>query len=187
MPLVIESFNEFAARHGSYVNTLSRGMRVDNGDRFIFQDGATSDGERKHTEPPEDEVQRLGLVRRFWKTKLDQEVREFTSFKNTCLQQASAARKYANLPGPPEDAADQLKRGQTRIAAIQTRLKQLDKELDEATGASEQRERMQAATNARVAQANKVAQEIWNLEPEVATRENPQDDDTEVTDSESTT
>ena len=56
MPIIKETFNEFAARHGKYVNTLSRGIRIDNGDRFIFIDGATSDGEWQHTEPPDDDA-----------------------------------------------------------------------------------------------------------------------------------
>ena len=165
MPLVLESFNEFAARHGSYVNTLSRGMRVDTGSRFVFADGATSDGERRHTEPPEEPVARLRIVRLYWATKLKAETQDFENFRNSVVNQANLARRYANLAMPPEDAADQLKRGQVRIAAIKARLSQIENEITDFDGTKARREQLQRASNERAAQANKIVADIAAMGP----------------------
>lgn len=128
-----ETFFEFKERQAcEYVKT-ERG--------FLFRNGATSNGQERHSEPPADIFIRLGLQREFLLTQLKQHETVFRQYKDDVLNQAKLATQYSNLPGPPTDAAEVLGKLKTDIEAIRVQIGKIDRRLAESQRAKEMDEK----------------------------------------------
>jgi hypothetical protein len=137
MPIVIETWAEFHKRHGGNC------IRV--GGQFLFPDGARADSTGNlRSEPPTDPYQLLQAKRAYVEAKLSHESDEFHAFRSECQQQAAFAARYGsnNVPGPPENAVEQLERGRERIVKLHDELVELDRQIaDTPQGRSRQERR----------------------------------------------
>jgi hypothetical protein len=96
--IVIESYAEFAARHG--------GRPLKNGSTFIFPDGAmvsAADGNQR-SEAPTDPYQLLKLKRDYCAAAVARASEEFHATRIAFGEAASLSLRYHNLPGAPPDA-----------------------------------------------------------------------------------
>jgi hypothetical protein len=73
--------------------------------------------------------EKLRARRKYLALQLRLECRDFDSFKADCVQAARYAGQYINQPGMPLDAAELLRAGAKRIAALNRQLDQLDREI----------------------------------------------------------
>lgn len=139
--MVIETLDEFTARHGDYV-VLENGTR-------LFANGATSRqdddwgrlGSRR--EPPTDPIAKLRVRRVYVAAKLEREVKAFHAYRDSVLEQLEHAQKFPmSCPPPDSDRAErQLKAGRERITNLQTEIARIDRELSETPEAKALRER----------------------------------------------
>jgi hypothetical protein len=137
--IVIESFEEFAERHGG-----KRAQVLVDGKRY-FADGASCDEEfRQRWEPSTDPQSNAEQRKRYLTLKLKDEERLFNNFKRECLQQAKHAAAYpGSCPPPSEQAIASLQAGKERIERLREQLDEVDNELAEYPDTEEaiQRER----------------------------------------------
>lgn len=117
-----EGWQEFVTKHGKdYVLA---------GNRFYWPNGAVSD--RTATffqDPPCDPTELLKARRRYFEAELEREVNEFNEYQAECQSMAHWNKQNPSCCPPPEDAADQLKRGKKRINALRKQLSEIDQEL----------------------------------------------------------
>ena len=118
-------------------------------ERYLFSNGAESDGNRMHNDPPDDEFDKLYLQQEFVSYKLEKETSAFNEFKNDCLNRASMAQRYANLPGPTDDATEQLLAGRVRIFKLRKELKAIEERLTESPEYKQAEKRRAVATAQR--------------------------------------
>lgn len=120
MPL--ELFHEFRERQGCPFIINANGVRV-------FVNGATSDGDLRHLDPPSDPKELAAIRLQFFKPKLEAEERAFSNFRQSVVDMAEFKDKYpnSNVPGPPPDADAQLKQGAARISGLKQRVRQLER------------------------------------------------------------
>jgi hypothetical protein len=118
--IAVESYEEFAERHGG------RPILVAND--FLFADGARVNREntRLRAEPPPDDFARLRFRRRYYLAHLQAEERAFASFQNRCHERAYLSSQFVNLPGVPDNAAEQLERGKKRIESLRAELEAVE-------------------------------------------------------------
>ena len=145
--MIVETFDEFCAKHGEYLD-LSDGWR-------IFADGAAAryDGFGRLTarrEVPSDPIELLRVQRVFISTKLEREQSDFRGYRNAVREQANNAIRHPQACPPPRaDAAAQLKRGQARCRALQQQLKVIDELLAQAPLAAARRQQGHEETERR--------------------------------------
>lgn len=126
MPIVIETMQEFDARHSV------DGPKLQVNGFELFPDGAIRDRMGNHVETPVEAGELLRAKRLYVKAKLRLEEEAFTNFKNGCEQQLANKMKYANtLPGPPADAKQQLERGAERIEKLRGELAAMNREISQ--------------------------------------------------------
>jgi hypothetical protein len=147
MPTIIETFPEFAERHGG----RSSAVLVDN-NSWLFPDGATYNsgpfGSRR--EPPSDPDTLLAVRLQYVRRKLDLEEEAFLKFQSDCRFQAHWAKANpSSCAPPPPNAGEQLRAGKKRIAALRKELKALDQQYAKTQGAIVARERQEQASAAR--------------------------------------
>ena len=146
--IVIDSYQEFADRHG--------GSPVQVENIFLFPDGASVNGDDRddRREPPADPTERLRARRDYVAAHLDRTIDNFQSLKAHCHEQASLAARYTNLPGPPVDAPKELRRLAALAEKYREELAEIDAQLAETPEAQRQREldALRAEQNARQAQ-----------------------------------
>lgn len=121
-----EDFQEFARRMDC-PHVTSRG-------RHLFENGGQSNGVH-HLDAPVEEIPRLRLQAEYLTVLLKREEAAFTQYRGECLEAASLAKRYANLPGAPRDAPQQLRAGQDRIGALRDRLAEIAAKLRPDEGA----------------------------------------------------
>jgi hypothetical protein len=73
--------------------------------------------------------EKLRARRKYLALQLRLECRDFDNFKNDCIAAEKYAGQYINQPGVPLDAAELLRAGAKRIAALKRQLAQLDREI----------------------------------------------------------
>lgn len=103
MPIVIETIEEFCARHGAFVEI--NGYRV-------FADGATCKvGDvALRKEPPDNLTRLLNQRRCYFAERLRRAEATFRQTQAALAEQAAYAARYTNLPTPPQDAPQHLLR-----------------------------------------------------------------------------
>jgi len=163
MPQLIESFQEWSARHGGAVRNPDLADGVGGGlPRFVCSDGAASDGER-HWEPPEGEFNRLEAQRLYYAALLRREEEAWESFRSECLQQAALASRYSNLPPPPADAEVRLVAGAQRIAVLRGKLAGVSMRLVEEPTRKAAREAADRKDSAERERQQQLAQRVSRL------------------------
>ena len=157
MPLIlIESFEEFAARHGGdFVKT--RGL-------FLFPSGATCDEEFSWSHsPPVDPTELLRSRREYVQEKLTRAVGNFRSLKNEVLEQGRLSATFANLPGPPDDAPQELQRLKAIVEKWREELQGIEVELEQTPEAISRRER-QAEQEAKDRHLDQLMSQVVDIE-----------------------
>jgi hypothetical protein len=101
-------------------------LRNDNGHIF-YPDGAVQTPMVLYN-PPTDPERLSKLKRRYVALRLKDEINAFQQFKADCAERERFARQ-GTAPGPPLDAADQLKAGAKRIQNLKEQLENLDAEI----------------------------------------------------------
>ncbi len=104
MPMIlIESYEEFAQRHGNDAVDLEH--------RFLFSDGSQCDmlGDQRR-EPPDNPIALLRLQHLYWSTRAKQAEADFFKFRSRVSQQLSFAVDNPDLPVPGDEAVEHLKR-----------------------------------------------------------------------------
>ncbi len=157
MPMVlIEDFEEYAAKHGGeYVK--SRGW-------LLFGDGARCDEkfEIRH-QPPSDPTELLKSRREYVQSRLRRAESNFRAVKNEVLEQAQLATSFANLPGPPPSAPQELRRLQAIVEQHRSDLAVIEAELDKTPEAQRQRRR-EADLQERQTAIAKLVDELESIE-----------------------
>ncbi len=92
MPKITYSFQEFADTHGGESYLLVDGIT------HIFADGSTSDGDLRHTEPPQDHGERIRLRHLFFTQKLAYVLMRYRRIRQNVQTQLTYAQ---NDTGPP--------------------------------------------------------------------------------------
>jgi hypothetical protein len=125
---VIESFREFAQRHGN------QSLNCDG--LIVFPDGASANADdgNYRSEPPADPVELLRMKLRFWRQAVKVSEKDFTSTRAQFVQQAQFAMRYGNLPGPGSDAVDYLNEIAAAVRRARDEVAKLEKELAENSG-----------------------------------------------------
>ena len=122
---VVESYAEFAERHGS------RPVLV--GSRFVFSSGAYVDREdsNRRAEPSEDTFTRLALQRAYIVARLEKEEAAFFDFRESTARRLALAQEFPDSVRPPADnAVAQLEAGAKRIAGLREELEKVVAALD---------------------------------------------------------
>jgi len=142
-----ETFFTFRERQGCDCVEIRNGT-------FAFANGAWSDGQWTHHEPPSDRWDLLRSRRRYYRTKLGQEETAWDRYKSEVTSQQGMHRMFPQTAAPAtRDAPAKLREGAERIAKLRTELEAIDRELDghpEALAAKAGRE--QGAERAQEAQ-----------------------------------
>ena len=126
---------------------------------FVFENGSRHDsGALAFYDPPEDALEALHLKHAWAVTKREREMTAFDEFLLYAGNQSGWSNKFANLPGPPDDSADQLRRGKARILVLAAKVNALRKQIDELTGEFKK----QSASEQLEAQRKKNARESWD-------------------------
>lgn len=119
----ITTFDEFArSQPGQPV--VSRG-------RYLWPNGATSDGNLDHYPPPADRYERLRTRKEYFAVRLQRDQRDYRDFRLFCEEQARLVRKYpsSSIMPPPTDAAERLTAGAARIRYFRARIANCDRVL----------------------------------------------------------
>ena len=126
--VVVESYREFAERHGN------RPLNV--AGRLLFADGAstTDDGECRQ-EPPRDPVELIRVQLRYWRDAVRRSTADFAALKSECARMAELATRYSNLPGPSNTALADLHKLRDAVIYCREEVAKLEKELAAKGGA----------------------------------------------------
>lgn len=117
MAVVVESLDEFRRRQAC--------AWVEANGLVLFANGAVSDG-YTHQDPAEDS--RAGR-RAYLRARLAAEEREWSAFRDHCIEQAAMHRSMPRAcPGPSLDAPAQLRAGRDRIHALRRELAGLEEQ-----------------------------------------------------------
>lgn len=111
MPRVIEEFEEFKSRMNCPYVTVGRdGFAAREGTSFggerylaIFANGARSDMERGHTDPPADPKRRAELIRQFLVTRVKYRERDFNALDKGIRQQVEWNQSFPETCPPPRE------------------------------------------------------------------------------------
>jgi hypothetical protein len=138
MPLVmVENYEEWSTRHGKEPVALTKnyansGQRTRTG-WLLWADGAmmfNGDFETRR-EPPTNETELLKLRRQYVFEKLERASTDFNDLKQQSINQAGYSQKYVNLPTPPAEAVDELRRLKGVVERLRKDLERLDKLLEQ--------------------------------------------------------
>ena len=151
--ITIESFDEFAARHG--------GSPVEVRNQFIFADGATCRSEYgdARAEPPADPASLLALQREYHRATAERAEATFYDARSRFSEQASLAARYSNLPSAPEDAPEILNNLKQAVHRERAELARIESELAKTPQARRRQER-QELDNQRVTEITTLHQKI---------------------------
>jgi hypothetical protein len=125
--IIIESFQEFAERHGN------SGLACGKTGLLVWPDGASAlqDDADTRSEPPDDPQELLVMQRRYFREALRRAEAEFQRAQQDFAESAALASRYSNLPGPPVDAPQILKQLAGRVRLRRAQLAVIEKELVE--------------------------------------------------------
>ena len=123
MPMMmIESFDEFAARNG--------GSPLEVGGRLLFPTGAQSDLRNyMRQEPPADPYRRLRLQHAYYQERLRRAEDHFEAERHAASQQASYAARNSDLPGITEHTIERLKELKAHAKRCRKDFEKIDAEL----------------------------------------------------------
>jgi outer membrane murein-binding lipoprotein Lpp len=116
VPITLLHFQEFKELHGEPIAI--------NG-RYLFADGALSDGSYQHSEPPFDPEQLAVMQHSYFKTKLDATLVRYRGTYQYILDQ----NKYFDMgagPAPPEQAAKDLEQMLGQVQELQAKVQELE-------------------------------------------------------------
>jgi hypothetical protein len=126
MPHIIETMNEFEARHSKDGPKLGD---VETS-RELFADGAMRDAQGNGYEPPTEPGELLRAKRRYVALKLRLEKDVVEAVQKKWIEEASNRITYSNhLPGPPPNAKELLEEWNQGIAKIRKELEAIDHEI----------------------------------------------------------
>jgi hypothetical protein len=157
------TFQEFCGLHGQPVKKTikGQGMRGEGiGELFLFADGARSKNTGtvlSFTDPPTEPGALLKRKLEYLSARIEQEETAWVNFRNECLQQLQLSAKYSNLPGPGEDAVEQLKAGLERIGKLKQQRAQLQEQFDSLPEQVAQRQAQQAQQEQQFERASRAA------------------------------
>jgi len=155
MPIVIETYREFAERHGN--------DPVDIGHRLLFGNGAMADHDgMRLQEPPGDPTERLKFRKLYVVEQVGRAEKKFHSLRKSFSEQASLAKRFRNLPSPPEDAPQLLMAIKAEVERWREELREVNAQLAETPESQEnkQREEMDRDQYQRVADLSQRINEI---------------------------
>jgi len=132
--IIVESYEEFVARHGS--NPVSLGSEL------LFPDGAAVSIENAdiRQEPPTDPQRLLTAKRMYHVQALRNAELHFHEAREQFSQQAQWAARYANLPGPPTNAPQILQQLKAAVEKQREALAAIDEQLSNTPQAIHRRE-----------------------------------------------
>ena len=153
--MFVETFQEFKMRMGCECVAVKG--------RYLFRNGAQSDGELSHRDPPGELFARLKLEREFLQFNLDRKTKEFNTLKAEALEQSSLHRRYSNLPSPSPQAPDALRRIQKVVFELRSEIRAIDERLEER--ADNRHIKVQQDIRAeQLAQTNAILHEVQSIE-----------------------
>jgi hypothetical protein len=160
MPIVIETFREFVERQGCPYFQTNQGV--------LFENGAHSDGQQYHRDPPEDERPRLAAKGRFFKAVIEHEEKMFEAAKTRALNAGNAYMVNPTVsPGVGPETVEQLKQGKARIESLREQLAKIqllfETQPDEAAKIQRREEQERFNSQARSRQRD-VLNEILKIE-----------------------
>lgn len=153
MPMIlIESYEEFAQRHGNDAIDLEH--------RFLFSDGAQCDrnGDQRR-EPPDNRTALLRLQERYWQHRTKQAENDFLAFRGRINQQLSFAVNNPDLPVPGDEAVEHLKRLRAEAQRLRAMLDSVESRLGETDYGKRRRELVEYET-ARQSELSKRAADV---------------------------
>lgn len=119
MPVVIETLNEFIARHGAHV-------RVDN--TLLFHDGALLRDFQGPEEPPTDPYTLLILKREYTRAKVAATEQDFRNLKTGITNQTTFHSMGAG-PAPPPEAIEELRRLKGVVQELREKLGEIEEQI----------------------------------------------------------
>lgn len=156
MPFV-ENLTEWKARHGN------NGIHISG--RVIYGDGAQSDFHGMVLmEPPTDQGELLRLRLEYLQAKLERVENEFELVKTDQLHRFELSRKFSNLPGPSELAAEYMRKLQLKARLLRNGIESVTERLRTATPQAQQQQVHANLEADRVARQRAIAAEINNLQ-----------------------
>lgn len=140
--LMIESWEEFAARHG--------GNSIEDNGRILFADGAMTDTrDMMRWEPPTDPTKRLKNQKWYWQAMVERAEVAFNNAKNDCENRAHWHARGAG-PGLTANDAAVLKELKNKVTTLRRSLAKIVKQL--ADTPEEQMRRRMAENEALIRQ-----------------------------------
>ncbi len=145
MPIVIETEDEFRARHGDSVYSDQS---------ELFEDGAVIVERTHRIDPPSDKAMLTKAIHRFVKAKIDDRTLRFTNARESVKTQAEWFAKNFG-PAPHPKAVEALQGMANEIIELRLRLDDLDAQLPttKTNNVRESIERDQVAASAKVINA----------------------------------
>lgn len=150
----IESYAEFVKRMDCEQIQIEEGDRV----VILFENGGRSNL-KNHRNPPTGEWELLRAKRRYLEIVLEREQNNWNDFKQSCIHQAELAQRFRNVPGPPQNAPEQLEAGRKRINALKAKIRRIDAKLAESPRAVRRNER-EAQQQAKAAEVGELKSRI---------------------------
>src|SRR5690349_6949283 len=138
MPRVIESWEEFVSRQNYDYVKVPRGISFRTDQlvlRVVFANGAVSDGQQSHRDPPSDPAELLAMRHEYLRAKLQQEEEEFITHKTRWQNQAHWNEMNPfNCPPPPANAPQLLLAGAERITQLRRELAGVEQQMCDLKG-----------------------------------------------------
>lgn len=135
----IESFEEFRMRPTGGGNT--DWVRAPSSGILVFQNGARSNGDLQHKDPPADAAECAKVRKTYLMVKLKSEIEKFRDYRANVSHQLEMARRYHNVPEPGDEVVATLDAGERRIERLREQLREVEAILDDGREAEERRQR----------------------------------------------
>jgi len=131
--IFIESFEEVCKRWNVPYVILPTHKRVPfergqySDDKYLFENGSLSDGQRTHQDPPKEPDKLAGLIHLYWVTKGDQKRQEYSTLLQSCSTQnefylrgcgPTVSERYPQWEDHLENLSKEIKTIQDKVNAL---------------------------------------------------------------------
>lgn len=151
------TYNEFAAKHGNDAIRIAPSL-------LLFSDGARvndADGRFAYYEPQAEE-DALAWQLKYARAKLERATDNFNRAKHDMMEQAQLASRYANLPGPPENATDILEKLKAEAVLWREKVANLEAQ-NENTAEAQRQAAIAKHTQERMSQAARLGAAVQSV------------------------
>lgn len=155
MPIVIETYREFAERHGNDAVCV--------GQKLIFGDGAKCNCEgNERTEPPTSPTALLKLRKMYVAEALKHARVRFQRTSQVLNDQCNMAVRYGSVPPPSPRDVEELERQRDSVTQLRAQLEEVEQQLERTPEAIRRREREEDHRTTQ-AQAVSIAQQVRSI------------------------